>query len=49
MNEWKLQILGEKNFKQKIPAVKVEEVTSEKTTTAMKRSATSLLFRFAGY
>jgi beta-amyrin synthase len=37
-----MQILREKNFKQTIPAVRVEEgeeVTYEKTTTAMKRSA----------
>ncbi|KAI5581191.1 hypothetical protein Peur_030089 [Populus x canadensis] len=39
---WQYQILREKNFKQTIPAVRVEEgeeVTYEKTTTAMKRSA----------
>ena len=37
-----MQILREKNFKQTIPAVRVEEdeeVTYEKTTTAMRRSA----------
>jgi len=37
-----MQILREKNFKQTIPAVRVEdgeEVTYEKTTTALRRSA----------
>ncbi|KAJ4844510.1 hypothetical protein Tsubulata_006352 [Turnera subulata] len=39
---WQLQILREKNFKQPIPPVKIEEgeeVTYEKTTLAMRRSA----------
>jgi beta-amyrin synthase len=37
-----MQILREKNFKQTIPAVRVEdgeEVTYEKTTAALRRSA----------
>ncbi|CAK7339799.1 unnamed protein product [Dovyalis caffra] len=39
---WQYQILREKNFKQTIPAEKVEdgeEVSYEKTTTALRRSA----------
>ena len=44
-HEWSMQILREKNFKQTIPAVRVEdgeEVTYEKTTTTLRRSANFL-------